>query len=299
MIGDIIVWIIVIVIMLIIFGFLIKGSIDQRREHQNRMNWLNFNNNLSTIKNFNISDYQYDRIDIPVYYINLDRCPERNEHVIEQLQKHKVKNWKRIKGVDGDNDPSVKYTNNFGRLTPLSSGEIGCTLSHLRAIKTAYDDNVPYALILEDDVIFDFVPHWDKSLKEYIKDLKQPWNILQLYSNFDYTSTNKSYSNPNYDTYITLAYVINRPAMRKILEKTLHNGTYIMSNKLAYRGQADYYIYHLLGLHTRFLTNPPLFIPNNLNLSSTIHDDHTNEHIRLALNATNIYIDKIRRNTRS
>lgn len=296
MIGYIIVWIVAIIIILIIFGFLVKNSIDQRREHQDRMNWITFYGNLSSINNSDISDYQYDHIDIPVYYINLDRSPERNEHMIEQLQKHKVKDWKRVKGVDGDKDPSIKYIKDFGIFKPLSSGEIGCTLSHLRAIKTAYDDNVPYALILEDDVVFDFVPHWDKSLKGYIEGLKRPWNILQLYSNFDYTSTTKSYLSPNYDTYMTLAYIINRSAMRKILEKTLHDDTYIMSNKLANRGQADFYIYHLLGLDTRFLTNPPLFIPNNLNLSSTIHDDHTSEHIRLALEATKIYVDKIHRN---
>lgn len=61
----------------------------------------------------NKSDLQHGHIDIPVYYINLKRSPERNDFMSEQLQRHHVKEWKRVEGVDGSNDSSVTYTNDF------------------------------------------------------------------------------------------------------------------------------------------------------------------------------------------
>src|SRR5439155_442477 len=145
-------------------------------ELKSKLNFISQINTFRTQINSNI--------DLPVYYINLDRSPERNEHMQTQLQKFKVKEWKRIQGIEGPNDPSIIYTNDFKDMTP---GEIGCSLSHLRAIKTAYDNGLESVLIMEDDASFEYVPFWNFTLSRYIQDLPSDWHILQLHSNYDYS----------------------------------------------------------------------------------------------------------------
>lgn len=52
------------------------------------------------------------------------------------------------------------------RQFPLTPGEIGCTLSHLKVYQNILDNNLDWACVLEDDVIL------DKRFKTFISDFK-------------------------------------------------------------------------------------------------------------------------------
>ena len=70
----------------------------------------------------------------PIYYINLDGEPERKIYMESQLKYWEIENYERISGYDGRDDDlsniiKGRYPEN------MSSGEIGCTTSHLKAIK--------------------------------------------------------------------------------------------------------------------------------------------------------------------
>ena len=63
---------------------------------------------------------------------------------------------------------------------------VGLTLSHLRAMKMAYDTKVPYTVVFEADVSFEFISHserkWNTSLARVIEELEAEgdWHICQI-----------------------------------------------------------------------------------------------------------------------
>ncbi|GEA68032.1 glycosyl transferase [Acinetobacter pittii] len=64
-----------------------------------------------------------------------------------------------------------------GRVKPLTPGELGCTLSHLKALELFLTTEDQYALILEDDAIFPENLTYQDLKSELIK-LKLPSNVL-------------------------------------------------------------------------------------------------------------------------
>ena len=74
----------------------------------------------------------------PVYWINLETSKNRKNHMITELNKLNIKHF-RINAIDGkkltDFDISPKTMKNN------TLGEIGCALSHLKAIKTSFNNN--------------------------------------------------------------------------------------------------------------------------------------------------------------
>ena len=96
------------------------------------------------------------------YYINLERSKDRREGMEKRFA-----NLKRVEGVDGK---ELNISNEVLKKCRMSLGEIGCLQSHLKAIKTAYDNGDEGALIMEDDMRIDFINKWDKSIYEIVKD---------------------------------------------------------------------------------------------------------------------------------
>jgi len=231
-------------------------------------------------------------IDIPVYYINLKRSPERNEAMIERFNQYGVTNYMRIEGVNGDDDPSIRYRNDF-LFSMMTSGEIGCTLSHLRAIKTAYDNGLQHVLIMEDDTGFDLVPLWNQSLSQLIQRAGKGWRVLQLYSNYDY----RKISNSNFHLFSTdrdrrgcVAYIINRDGMRAVLDQAWDKDRFVLSSQYGKSGEADIYIYSLVGYDQRYLTSLPLFIPFNIGATSTFHSHHDIDHMKQTIVCLDAYL---------
>ena len=74
----------------------------------------------------------------PIYYINLDGQPERKDYMEKQFKYWEVENYERVSGYDGRDDDlgdilKGRYPEN------MTSGEVGCTTSHLKAIKHWYE----------------------------------------------------------------------------------------------------------------------------------------------------------------
>jgi GR25 family glycosyltransferase involved in LPS biosynthesis len=63
----------------------------------------------------------------------------------------------------------------------MTSGEIGCTTSHLKAIKHWYEtSDSPYAIIMEDDCNLDLVQFWNFTWNDFYAQVPYDWDVVQL-----------------------------------------------------------------------------------------------------------------------
>lgn len=69
------------------------------------------------------------------FYINLDSRTDRKEHVEKQLA---------MIGIKAERFNAIKMTN----------GAIGCSMSHIKLLETARENNWEHILIVEDDILF-------------------------------------------------------------------------------------------------------------------------------------------------
>ena len=116
----------------------------------------------------------------PVYCINLDGQPERWDHLESQLKYWEIENYERISAYDGrEDDLSDIIAGKYPEM--MSSGEIGCTTSHLKALKHFLDtSDAPYAVIMEDDCDLDIVKNWNFSWSDFISKVPYCWDVIQL-----------------------------------------------------------------------------------------------------------------------
>lgn len=207
---------------------------------------------------------------IPILYINLDRAQSRNQKLLDLFKCFSVKNYTRIEAIDGNDLDIGHYKSKYVFGKPaLTKYEIGCTLSHLKAIKYGYELNVPYIIIIEDDVSFDYLCFKNMELFDLIKSLDKTdsdWDVIQLglistNKNFDILKNGGSYDFvKGYDSG-AFGYLINRKGMGKILDifelgTSIHvSEIYIFGNLNTYMIQ-PYFTYY-------FRDQEPSFIREN------------------------------------
>lgn len=95
---------------------------------------------------------------LPVFVINLDRSLDRLAFIKEQATAIGLE-FERIAAVDGAVVPNwlrSQFLDEDGKpLSSLIASEIGCYASHLLAHQRVVNDDLPWALILEDDVMLE------------------------------------------------------------------------------------------------------------------------------------------------
>ena len=96
-----------------------------------------------------------------IYWLNLDSDEDRKEYMENQFKYWEIENHTRIAGYDGREDDVSD--NLKGRIPDnVSQGELGCCMSHLKAIKEFYENSDDeYCIIAEDDVNLDIAHYWN------------------------------------------------------------------------------------------------------------------------------------------
>lgn len=224
-----------------------------------------------------------------MFYINLERHKTRREFIESQLLKNNIYAT-RIEGVDGRNVlPRVICSDS--KITPY---EIACTLSHLKAIITAYSEGDESAIIFEDDVSFQLVPYWDTTISQLVETAPSDWEILHL-SNYmfplhetpqlQFKKYNKNFS--------CCGYIINRKGMKKIIDKMVQGDVISLDHK-SINPVADELIYRLVD--GCYIPNRVFFIPYNDTgkMDSTIHKDHTKFHRDSVNRVLQSYLKKLK-----
>lgn len=131
---------------------------------------------------------------VPVYYINLDRSVDRRVYMEAMFQKYLDEtNFRvtRIPAVDLKNEddiadllgiPHDSVTEQIRKFCdPYSL--IALTLTHFKAMAKAQEDNVDFAIVMEDDASFDLVPFWPKPLHQLVQEVQEKdpeWDAIRL-----------------------------------------------------------------------------------------------------------------------
>jgi|TARA_B100001094_G_scaffold107368_1_gene103397 GR25 family glycosyltransferase involved in LPS biosynthesis len=205
--------------------------------------------------------------DLPhIYWINLDGKEDRRLRTEQMLSYWEVANT-RISAYDGREDDLSdivygKYPDN------MSSGEIGCVTSHLKAIQywmETSDDE--YAIIMEDDCDMDSVKHWPFTWKEWFRWAPAAWDILQL-AVINPAIPVMQIHHRFVNDFSTAAYVINRTYAKKLLGLYLKKGKYKLDCRIKPRSVADDLIYN-----SGLTFSMPIFM-YRCDMGSDIHDQH-------------------------
>jgi glycosyl transferase family 25 len=113
--------------------------------------------------------------------INLARSTDRLAACASQLDSYSLP-FDRIEAVNGDTLDvyTINELYNFGDSSyhkHMTRGELGCYLSHARAWQAIVDEQLDYAVILEDDILLQ--DDIQQGL-EAIKYIQQPWDVIKL-----------------------------------------------------------------------------------------------------------------------
>lgn len=98
------------------------------------------------------------------HFINLEHRIDRLQHVKTELQKI---------GVSGTSFNAIK----------TSSGAIGCSMSHLKCIETARQNEAPFVFVCEDDIQFLDAPLFLQQLDKFCENVKLDWDVLIVSGN--------------------------------------------------------------------------------------------------------------------
>ena len=140
---------------------------------------------------------------INIFYINLDNRVDRQDNIIQQMSNLNLVAQRVSASVGKDLSVEEKSFIDYDKFLCLmkrtiTDGEIGCALSHHRIWNYVLENDIDYALVMEDDVIF------DKRLVEVISD-------CQNYQYFDFI---------NFST--TTPYSYNSQVARNFIDKGMY-----------------------------------------------------------------------------
>jgi len=114
----------------------------------------------------------------PVYYVSLEESKDRRENIENQFKKYGIENYtpmifKRFAECNDVIHGPLVHT--------LNSSNKGASTSHLKSIKKwLTETDEPYAIFFEDDVSFETVNYWNFDWNDFMKQLPEDWEAVQL-----------------------------------------------------------------------------------------------------------------------
>jgi glycosyl transferase, family 25 len=92
-----------------------------------------------------------------LFIINLKERIDRKKHITEQIIKNNINDYKFIDAIRPTEKNLIEWNKNFCNFKNDISykiGSLGCLLSHLKIYNYCVNNNIEYALIMEDDAVF-------------------------------------------------------------------------------------------------------------------------------------------------
>ena len=214
-----------------------------------------------------------------VMWINMERCTERRGNM-EQLLDGLGLRHRRVVGIDGA-DPADDQ-----RVRRSPSGNAfdnACTASHVEAMRRFLEDDdlsdEPGVVIAEDDLSFEYLPHWRRGWTEYLAATPADCEILQLCvmlansRDVERLVPDRPVPRPSHNWFSTCAYYIDRETARRIVGRCVDADGVIDLLGAAGQGSChpDILLYSLANTYTLPLLTYTC-------ADSTFHADHLASH---------------------
>ena len=161
-----------------------------------------------------------------IYVINLDRDTERMASIRANLETLGLP-FERLPAVMGKDVPEWEKLVDLSayawrnRLDTPRAGEVGCTLSHLKAMESFLRTDAPWCVILEDDV--EVLPACATVLRSLAE--KDDWDLVKLFNFHSGMPVKKRALGASHHLVLHLtrttssaAYVVNRRAAETLLK---------------------------------------------------------------------------------
>jgi len=192
-----------------------------------------------------------------IFYINLDKDVDKNQHILSEFKKWNITNFEKIKGFTFKDIPDRIFWRNFNKYDEkYVLGSLGCRRSHLEAIRLSIERNYSKILILEDDIFFKEDPH-----ELLVKQNLQDWDLLYFGGHIESQFRNQIVGG--------YAYGINISLFEEILTMAPASGMEI-DNYYAKILQHMSYNYNQSGRYNIRMIEPFNTIDVNYNFTSNI-----------------------------
>jgi len=209
-----------------------------------------------------------------VYWINLDRSPERRETMSNMFQTQvfiDIPNT-RFSAIDGKTVDVFSFLDASEKENPqLNDVEYACLLSHLEVIRTFSESEHNVALIMEDDMTLEFLPYWKKTVGEIMKKAPEDWEVIQLCYNGEIPEN--EYQPWSYQ-FSTGAYLINQKGAQKLMNLRENDIYHLKKHPNPPFLHADSFIFSYL---TTYCYKYPMFIYKDEN-DSLLHNEYLESH---------------------
>ena len=207
-----------------------------------------------------------------IYCINLDDKTDRWEYMEKQFKYWEIEKYTRVSAHDGRHDDlsdiiKGRYPDN------MSSGEVGCTTSHLKALKMFLETDEPCAIIMEDDCDLSSALHWGFTWKDFYSKVPYDYDVIQL-AIINPASITVQLHRRFVNDFSTACYMITRHHAQKLINLHCRDGKYKLDQKVKPRAVADDLVYNSGNTFAM-----PLFL-YKIDLGSDIHDIHINVYHR-------------------
>ena len=202
-----------------------------------------------------------------VYWINLESDTHRREYMEKQFFYWGIENHTRISGYDGRVDDVCE---NLVGTAPsnMTTNEIGCCLSHLKAIKYFYEEtDDDYCLIFEDDIVLDIAKFWNFTWREFVTKLPYDWDCVQL-TTICTGNIHVVLHHHFINDFSAAAYLITRHHASKIMKNHIRGDKFRLNNDIKPRATSEDTVF---GSGKTY--SIPLFL-YRLDLGSAIHPEH-------------------------
>jgi len=203
----------------------------------------------------------------PIYYLNLDEEPERMMYMEAQLKYWQIENYTRISAYDGRDGRDLGHILKGTYPDGMTSGEVGCTTSHLKAMKEFLKTDAPCAIIMEDDCDIGTVAHWPFTWKDFFCKVPYDYDVIQL-AVINPAQVHLQMHKRFVNDFSTACYMITRRHAQKLMELHVRGDKYKLDNGVKPRAVADDLIYNSGNTFAI-----PLLM-YKVELGSSIHPEH-------------------------
>ena len=203
----------------------------------------------------------------PIYCINLDDKEDRWKFMEDQFKYWEIENYTRVSAYDGRGDNDLgeilkgKYPDN------MTSGEVGCVTSHLKAMKMFLETDAPCALMMEDDCDLSTITYWPFTWKDFYAKVPYDYDVVQL-AVINPAEIHMQFHKRFVNDFSTACYLITRRHAQKLVDLHCRGERYKLDQGMKPRAVADDLIYNSGNTFAI-----PLLL-YKIDLGSDIHDIH-------------------------